>query len=203
MPTFTEAQVMALVSPVFWPFLRILAVFSSAPIFSSRSVPLRTRVALAFIVAVCAQAGLGDQPMVALTDPQAFSTVVQQVVVGIAIGLAVRIVFASVELAGEVIGLQMGLNFAGFFDPSTNAQSSTVGRFFGNTRLFKQLARHHYLHHRYPAKNFNVFLLVGDYVFGTMAKPTEADWAEMRRQGLTDDLPEVPVSDEKPTRAAA
>ena len=47
MPTFTEAQVMALVSPVFWPFLRILAVFSSAPIFSSRSVPLRTRVALA------------------------------------------------------------------------------------------------------------------------------------------------------------
>lgn len=77
------------------------------------------------------------------------------------------------------------------------------GRFFGTTRLFKQLARHHYLHHRYPAKNFNVFLLVGDYVFGTMATPTEADWAEMRRQGLTDDLPAVPVNDEKPTRAAA
>eukprot|EP01036_Dinobryon_divergens_P043576 gene43576-58030_t len=126
---------MALVSPVFWPFLRILAVFSSAPIFSSRSVPLRTRVALAFIVAVCAQAGLADQPMIALTDPQAFSVVMQQVVVGIAIGLAVRIVFASVELAGEIIGLQMGLNFAGFFDPSTNAQSSTVGRFFGNTTM--------------------------------------------------------------------
>jgi len=77
------------------------------------------------------------------------------------------------------------------------------GRFFGNTRLFKKLARHHYLHHRYPAKNFNVFLLVGDYVFGTMAKPTAADWAEMRRQGLTDDVPATPVSDEQPTRAAA
>ena len=48
-----------------------------------------------------------------------------------------------------------------------------------------------------------MFLLVGDYVFGTMATPTEADWAEMRRQGLTDDLPAVPVNDEKPTRAAA
>jgi flagellar biosynthetic protein FliR len=55
--------------------------------------------------------------------------------VGIAIGLAVRIVFASVELAGELIGLQMGLNFAGFFDPSTNSQTSTVGRFFGNTTM--------------------------------------------------------------------
>lgn len=135
MPTFTEAQVMALVSPVFWPFLRVLAVFSSAPIFSARSVPLRTRVALAFLVAVCAQAGLADQPVVGLNDPGAFAAVVQQVVVGVAIGLAVRIVFASVELAGELIGLQMGLNFAGFFDPSTNSQSSTVGRFFGNTTM--------------------------------------------------------------------
>jgi flagellar biosynthesis protein FliR len=135
MPTFSEADIMALVSPVFWPFLRVLAVFSSAPIFSARSVPVRTRVALAMLVALCAQAGLPDQPMVALTDPQAFSVVLQQVVIGVAIGLAVRIVFASVELAGEVIGLQMGLNFAGFFDPSTNSQSSTVGRFFGNTTM--------------------------------------------------------------------
>jgi len=55
--------------------------------------------------------------------------------VGVAIGLAVRIVFAAVELAGEIIGLQMGLNFAGFFDPTTNQQTSAVGRFFGNTTM--------------------------------------------------------------------
>ncbi|PKO65179.1 MAG: flagellar biosynthetic protein FliR [Betaproteobacteria bacterium HGW-Betaproteobacteria-16] len=135
MPTFTEADIMAWVMPVFWPFLRILAVFSSAPIFSSRSVPVRTRVGLAFIVAVCAQAGLPPQPLVGLTDPMAFQVVLQQVVLGISIGLAVRIVFASVELAGELIGLQMGLNFAGFFDPTTNSQTSTVGRFFGNITM--------------------------------------------------------------------
>lgn len=135
MITFTEAQIMAWVTPVFWPFLRILAVFSSAPIFSSRSVPVRTRVALAFLIAICAQAALPEQPVVALTDPRALETVVQQVLIGLAIGLAVRIVFAAVELAGEMIGLQMGLNFAGFFDPSTGSQSSTVGRFFGNTTM--------------------------------------------------------------------
>ena len=94
-----------------------------------------TRVALAMLIAICAQAGLQDQVVVGLTDPQALTTVFQQVVVGVAIGLAVRIVFASVELAGEVIGLQMGLNYAGFFDPSTNSQSSAVGRFFGNTTM--------------------------------------------------------------------
>jgi flagellar biosynthetic protein FliR len=135
MPAFTEADIMAWVMPVFWPFLRILAVFSSAPIFSSRSVPVRTRVGLAFIVAVCAQAGLPPQPLVGLTDPLAFQVVLQQIVLGVSIGLAVRIVFASVELAGELIGLQMGLNFAGFFDPTTNSQTSTVGRFFGNMTM--------------------------------------------------------------------
>src|SRR3990167_7970088 len=113
MPTFSEADIMALVSPVFWPFLRILAVFSSAHIFSARSVPMRTRVALAMLIALCAQAVLPEQPVIGLTDPDAFAVVLQQVVVGVAIGLAVRIVFASVELAGEVIGLQMRLHELG------------------------------------------------------------------------------------------
>jgi flagellar biosynthetic protein FliR len=36
-----------------------------------------------------------------------------------------------VELAGEVVGFQMGLNFAAFFDPALNSQSSAVARFFG------------------------------------------------------------------------
>ena len=101
MISFSEADIMALVSPVFWPFLRVLAVFSSAPIFSARSVPMRSRVALAMLVAICAQPGLPDQPVIGLADSQAFGVVLQQVVIGIAIGLAVRIVFASVELALE------------------------------------------------------------------------------------------------------
>lgn len=133
--TFSEAQLMAWVSPVFWPFLRVLAVFSSAPIFSARSIPVRTRVALAFLIAFCSQAGLPDQPVIGLNDPGAMGVVLQQVVVGVAIGLAVRIVFSAVELAGEIIGLQMGLNFAGFFDPATNTQTSAVGRFYGNTTM--------------------------------------------------------------------
>ena len=159
---FTEADIMALVSPVFWPFLRVLAVFSSAPIFSARSVPMRSRVALAMLVAICAQPGLIDQPVIGLTDPQAFGVVLQQVVIGLAIGLAVRIVFAAVELAGEVIGLQMGLNYAGFFDPTTNQTTSAVGRYFGNTTmlLFVILNGHLMLLHAVVA-SFETFPLGG------------------------------------------
>jgi len=50
--------------------------------------------------------------------------------VGLSIGFAVRLVFTAVELAGEVVGFQMGLNFAAFFDPSLGSQSSAVAIFF-------------------------------------------------------------------------
>ncbi len=131
MITFAESQLVAWLSPILWPFLRVLAVFSVAPLFSMRAVPMRAKVGLAFFVALCAQAMLVDQPVVSLNGPQALGAVAQQVAVGLAIGFAVRLVFAAVELAGEVVGLQMGLNFAAFFDPTSNAQVSAVARFYG------------------------------------------------------------------------
>ena len=50
--------------------------------------------------------------------------------IGVSLGFAVRIVFTAVEFAGEIIGLQMGLNFAGFFNPMTGGQATAVSRFF-------------------------------------------------------------------------
>ena len=135
MITFSEAQLVAWISPILWPFLRVLAMFSVAPIFSMRVIPMRAKIGLAFLVAVCAQGVLGDQPVISVNDREALAAVTQQVVIGLAIGFSVRIVFAAVEMAGEVIGLQMGLSFASFFDPASNAQLSAVARFFGHMAM--------------------------------------------------------------------
>ena len=51
-----------------------------------------------------------------------------------------RIVYAALEFAGELIGLQMGLNFAGFFDPGTGAQGTATSRFFGSLVAFLFIA---------------------------------------------------------------
>ena len=131
MITISEAQILAWVSPILWPFLRVLAVFTAAPIFSSRAFPLRARIGLAFFIALASQASLGNQPLISMTGSQALGAVLQQVGIGLAIGFTVRLVFSAVELAGEVVGFQMGLNFAAFFDPSLNSQSSAVARFYG------------------------------------------------------------------------
>ena len=131
MISLTEAQLMAWFTPILWPFLRVLAVFTAAPIFSSRAFPVRARIALAFLIAFAAQPSLPNQPLINLNGPEAWGAVMQQVGIGLAIGFVVRLVFAAFELAGEIVGFQMGLNFASFFDPTFNTQSSAAARFFG------------------------------------------------------------------------
>ena len=131
MVTFTEAEALAWLSPLFWPFVRVLALFSALPVLGQRMVPARVRVALAALIVIASQASLPPMPQLALDSPLAFLLIAQNVLIGLALGFAVRIVFAGVELAGEMIGLQMGLGFASFFDPASGGQTNAASRFFG------------------------------------------------------------------------
>ena len=135
MLTFTEAQVLAWITPLLWPFLRALALFTALPVLGTRMVPARVRIGLAALIALAAQPTLPVLPQevaaIALDSPLALLLAVQQVVIGLSLGFAVRVVFAAVEFAGEIIGLQMGLNFAGFFDPLSASAATAASRFFG------------------------------------------------------------------------
>ena len=133
MLTFTDQQLMAWITPILWPFLRTLALFTSAPVLSMRSTPARVKIALAFFIAVASQVSMPTPPPISLDSPELFAVIVQQVLIGISIGFAVRIVFAAIEFAGELIGLQMGLGFAAFFDPTSGGQTNAVSRVFGAT----------------------------------------------------------------------
>jgi flagellar biosynthetic protein FliR len=54
-----------------------------------------------------------------------------QIVIGLAIGFALRLVFVAVEMAGDLIGLQMGLGFAMFYDPGNVQHTPILGQFLG------------------------------------------------------------------------
>ena len=136
MLSFSDAQLMAWIGPLLWPFIRALALLTSLPVFSQRAVPMRVKIALAFFFALSAQASLPPMPAAPLDSALAVQLVLQQVLIGVALGFSVRVVFAAVEMAGELIGLQMGLNFAGFFDPATASMGTASGRFFGTMVAF-------------------------------------------------------------------
>ena len=192
MVSFTEAQLLAWLTPVLWPFLRALALLSSLPVFSQRAVPMRVKIGLALFIALAAQPSLPVMAAVALDSPAAVVLVAQQLLVGLTLGFAVRLVFAAVELGGELIGLQMGLNFAGFFDPATASQGTASGRFFGTLVAFLFiLANGHLAVIGALVRSFEVFA-VGDEPFAFLRQTQPQRWgAEVFMLGLWIALPLV------------
>ena len=117
MLTFTEAEVLAWVTPILWPFLRVARAVRRAAgdRAAQRADAAAHRPGVPGRVLRPGDAP-ADRP-IALDSSAALLAVVQQVLIGVSLGFAVRIVFAAVEFAGEMIGLQMGLNFAGLLRP--------------------------------------------------------------------------------------
>ena len=192
MISLTEAQILAWLTPLLWPFFRALALLASLPVFSQRAVPMRVKIGLALFISLAAQPSLPAMPVIALDSPQAVLVMVQQLLVGVTLGFAVRIVFAAVELGGELIGLQMGLNFAGFFDPATAAQGTASGRFFGTLVAFLfVLANGHLAVIAALVRSFEVFA-VGDEPFAFLRQMQPQQWgAEVFTLGLWIALPLV------------
>lgn len=133
MVSFNEAQVLAWISPWLWAFFRVLGLFTAAPVLSMRVIPRRVRLGLALLVVVAAEPSLPDTGRYALNSPDAAMVIAQQVLIGLTMGFAARVVFAGIEFAGELVGLQMGLNFASFFDPMSGGQVTAVSRLYGTT----------------------------------------------------------------------
>jgi flagellar biosynthetic protein FliR len=139
MVAFTDAQLQAWLAAFLLPFCRILALFSAAPVLSLRSLPARVRIGLSLVLAATIAPSVAAPVQVDLLSFTGLGFVAQEVAVGLTIGFAARLVFAAFDLAGEVIGLQMGLSFAGFFDPQ-GGQGTAVGSFMNTTATLLFLA---------------------------------------------------------------
>lgn len=192
MINLSEAQILAWITPLLWPFLRALALLATVPVFSQRAVPMRVKIGLAGFIALAAQPSLPAMPVVPLDSPLAFMVVAQQVLVGVTMGFAVRLVFAAVEMGGELIGLQMGLNYAGLFDPATGSQGTATSRFFGTTVAFLFIAGNaHLLVVAAVVQSFHAFP-VGDAPFAFLRAMQPQAWgAEIFGMGLWIALPMV------------
>lgn len=140
MLTVTSVQLNVWLAAFFWPFFRVLALVASAPLFGARGIPASVKVSLAFVITLVIAPLLPPMPDVEPASPAGLLILVQQLVIGYGMGLAVRIAFSAVEMAGHIIGLQMGLGFATFFDPQNSSQTPILGQFLGVMAMLLFLA---------------------------------------------------------------
>lgn len=143
MVAFSLTDIELWLGAIFWPFVRIMAMISAAPIFSHKSIPNRAKIGLGLLIAFAAGGMTGAQPAAVFTA-HAPLLLLQQMLIGFAMGFTIRLVFAAAELAGDMIGLQMGLSFATFIDPTNSGQTPVIGTFLGlcTTLLFLALDGH-------------------------------------------------------------
>lgn len=130
----------------FWPFLRILALFSAAPIFNEKEVNKRVKITIAMVITLLIAPELPDTG-IAIASLDGFWVGCQQIIIGICIGFSIQLIFVAVRHAGEIIGLQMGLSFAMFYDPDGSQNIPVIARLFNVliTLLFLIFNGHLYL----------------------------------------------------------
>ncbi len=112
-----------------WPLTRVLGVITAAPIFSHSSIPNQVKLGLGIMLTLIIMPTLPPLPQFEIFSFQGLLILVQQLVIGLAIGFSMRLVFSAVEMAGQLIGMSMGLGFASFYDPQTQGQSTAVNQF--------------------------------------------------------------------------
>jgi len=130
MLSFTDAQLNTWLATLLWPLIRVLGLIMVAPLFGHDSVPARVKIGLGFFIALIIAPTLPPMPDVGLGSWHGLFILVQQLLIGVAIGFTMRVIFAAVEAAGEIVGLQMGLGFASFFDPQSAGQTLVLSQFF-------------------------------------------------------------------------
>jgi len=140
MISLTDAQLNAWLISFIWPLTRILGLIMVAPVFGHRAVPARVKIGLGIFIALIVSPTLPPMPDVGLGSWHGLFILVQQLLIGMAIGFIMRVVFAAVEAAGEIVGLQMGLGFASFFDPQSAGQTLVLSRFFNMLAILVFLA---------------------------------------------------------------
>ncbi len=136
----TAAQLDLWIASLMFPAARILGLVAAAPLFNNRIIPARIRLSVGLVITIAVIPALPPMPEIPVQSWYALAVLAQQALIGIAIGFMMRLFFAIVDLAGEMIGLQMGLSFALFFNPQTGGQSSVVAEFLGLLNLLIFLA---------------------------------------------------------------
>lgn len=113
-------------------FLRIFTCLQMMPELDRGYVPGRARLMLGLLLTVTVSLGLGLPP-VPIPDhwPHILVHVAREVVFGAALGLVVRVVTATCQMAGDLVGLSMGLSMSTFFDMTAGESPLSMGRLFG------------------------------------------------------------------------
>ncbi len=127
--------------------VRAAAMIMVAPVLGARPIPQQVKIGLAVLLAVLLA------PMQDVSEPlftnwlTVLLSVAREVVVGLLMGFAATLLFSAVQMAAQIVGVQIGFGFSNTMDP-LSAQSSGFLETLYNMMavvIFLNLGGHHAL----------------------------------------------------------
>ena len=83
------------ISQIMWPFLRIGAMFSIAPLFGSRTIPVRIRLGAALVISMAMAPMLPAPPVIDVLSVAGVVDVAIQLSIGLSLGFMLQMTFAA------------------------------------------------------------------------------------------------------------
>jgi flagellar biosynthetic protein FliR len=116
---------------LWWPFCRIMAMLSTAPVLGEGMVPVPVRALLSVVLAFLM---LPLTKGAAMPDPFSLAGVLamaEQAVIGGVIGLALQLTMAVVSMLGFLASSQIGFSMAQMNDPINGQASDVISTMLG------------------------------------------------------------------------
>ncbi len=110
-------------------FIRISAILVSAPLFGSKNVPVQMKAGLSCALTIAVLPVIGFREVYLTGVPSLVSAMLGEILIGIIIGFTARLIFAAVQLAGQLVGFQMGFGIVNVMDPQTSTQVAIIAQF--------------------------------------------------------------------------
>ena len=127
------APALHLVLPEFQSFLvlvsRIGGIVTAFPMLSGRTVPAQIKIALVVMLGI-ALSPLIRFPPLSRDAIEMTAGLASELLIGLVIGLAVRLLFGALEVAGDLLGTQIGFGAVQLLDPMTAQQSPLISEYF-------------------------------------------------------------------------
>ncbi len=128
--------------------VRLAGLFITAPVFSSRNIPTQLKAAWVLFMTFLVFPVVPYQPAAIPTPGLALGlAVIKEGAIGMCLGFGALLLFTGIQMAGQIIDIQMGLGMVNIIDPVTNAQMSVMGQFYFlvATLVFLAVNGHHML----------------------------------------------------------
>lgn len=141
-----ERNLTTVITPLLSIGLRVSGLVMFAPVLGGAAVPMRIKAVLVLAITTALYPVL--QPQVATVMLSRWPLIViHELAIGIAVGMAANLLFDAMQVAGQILSVQMGYSLVNILDPQTQVESTALAVFHQTIAIliFLGLNVHHAL----------------------------------------------------------